>query len=152
MIFEDKLSEIQKDMISLALELAEDKIDTAYIYGSYENNSLSFNSFFAKDNKVYTINKLDRLGIENLTTDRMFQYLDIGISDLERLITLFQEDKKQAPTQLKLVYDNVNKKAKAQYSYDLFYSNSDTLTSYDIFMEWYKEIKEEVEGHNDFWR
>ena len=150
MIFEDKLSEIQKDMISLALELAEDKIDTAYIYGSYENNSLSFNSFCAKDNKVYTINKLDQLGIENLTTDRMFQYLEIGISDLERLITLFQEDKKQAPTQLKLVYDNVNKKAKAQYSYDLFYSNSDTLTSYDIFMEWYKEIKEEVEGHNDF--
>ena len=150
MIFEDKLSEIQKDMISLALELAEGKIDTVYIYGSYENNSLSFNSFFAQDNKVYTINKLDQLGIENLTKDRMFQYLDIGISDLERLITLFQEDKKQAPTQLKLVYDNVNKKAKAQYSYDLFYSNSDTLTSYDIFMEWYKEIKEEVEGHNDF--
>ncbi|RSI72560.1 hypothetical protein D8859_08830 [Streptococcus oralis] len=150
MIFEDKLSEIQKDMISLALELAEDKIDTVYIYGSYENNSLFFNSFFAQDNKVYTINKLDQLGIENLTTDRMFQYLDIGITDFKRFITLFQENKKQAPTQLKLVYDNVNKKAKAQYSYDLFYSNSDTLTSYDIFMEWYKEIKEEVEGHNDF--
>ena len=148
MIFEDKLSEIQKDMISLALELAEDKIDTAYIYGSYENNSLSFNSFFAKDNKVYTINKLDRLGIENLTTDRMFQYLDIGISDLERFITLFQEDKKQAPTQLKLVYDNVNKKAKAQYSYDLFYSNSDTLTADDIFEQWYNEVKEEIEGHH----
>lgn len=143
MIFEDKLSEIQKDMISLALELAEDKIDTAYIYGSYENNSLSFNSFFAKDNKVYTINKLDQLGIENLTTDRMFQYLEIGISDLERLITLFQEDKKQAPTQLKLVYDNVNKKANAKYSYEIFYSNSDSLTPEDIFMEWYKEIKNE---------
>ena len=150
MIFEDKLSEIQTDMISLALELAEDKIDTAYIYGSYENNSLSFNSFFAQDNKVYTINKLDQLGIENLTTDRMFQYLEIGISDLERFITLFQENKKQAPTQLKLVYDNVNKKANAKYSYEIFYSNSDSLTPEDIFMEWYKEIKEEVEGHNDF--
>lgn len=149
MIFEDKLSEIQKDMISLALELAEDKIDTAYIYGSYENNSLSFNSFFAKDNKVYTINKLDQLGIENLTTDRMFQYLEIGISDLERLITLFQEDKKQAPTQLKLVYDNVNKKANAKYSYEIFYSNSDSLTPEDIFMEWYNEVKEEVEGNHD---
>ena len=148
--FEDKLSEIQKDMISLALELAEGKIDTAYIYGSCENHSLSFNSFFAKDKKLYTINKLDELGIENLTTDRMFQYLDIGISDLERFITLFQEDKKQAPTQLKLVYDNVNKKAKAKYSYEIFYSNSDSLTPEDIFMEWYKEIKEEVEGHNDF--
>lgn len=149
MIFEDKLSEIQKDMISLALELAEDKIDTAYIYGSYENNSLSFNSFFAKDNKVYTINKLDQLGIENLTKDRMFQYLDIGISDLERFITLFQEDKKQAPTQLKLVYDNVNKKANAKYSYEIFYSNSDSLTPEDIFMEWYNEVKEEVEGNHD---
>lgn len=92
--FEDKLSEIQKDMISLALELAEEKIDTAYIYGSYENHSLSFDSFFAMDKKVYTINKLDELGIEDLTTDRMFQYLDIGITDFERLITLFQEDKK----------------------------------------------------------
>lgn len=149
MIFEDKLSEIQTDMISLALELAEDKIDTAYIYGSYENNSLSFNSFFAQDNKVYTINKLDQLGIENLTKDRMFQYLEIGISDLERVITLFQEDKKQAPTQLKLVYDNVNKKANAKYSYEIFYSNSDSLTPEDIFMEWYNEVKEEVEGHHD---
>ncbi|WP_342986301.1 hypothetical protein [Streptococcus parasanguinis] len=147
--FEDKLSEIQKDMISLALELAEEKIDTAYIYGSYENHSLSFNSFFAKDKKVYTINKLDELGIENLTTDRMFQYLDIGITDFKRLITLFQEDKKQAPTQLKLVYDNVNKKAKAQYSYDLFHSNSDTLTPYDIFMEWYNEVKKEIEENHD---
>ncbi|EHI75779.1 hypothetical protein HMPREF9184_01807 [Streptococcus sp. oral taxon 058 str. F0407] len=149
MIFEDKLSEIQTDMISLALELAEDKIDTAYIYGSYENNSLSFNSFFAQDNKVYTINKLDQLGIENLTKDRMFQYLEIGISDLERFITLFQENKKQAPTQLKLVYDNVNKKANAKYSYEIFYSNSDSLTPEDIFMEWYNEVKEEVEGHHD---
>ena len=136
--FEDKLSEIQTDMISLALELAEGKIDTAYIYGSCENHSLSFNSFFAKDKKVYTI-----------TTDRMFQYLDIGISDLERFITLFQEDKKQAPTQLKLVYDNVNKKAEAQYSYDLFHSNSDTLTPDDIFMEWYNEVKKEIEGNHD---
>lgn len=150
MTFEDKLSEIQKNTISLALELAECKIDTVYIYGSYENNSLFFNSFFAKDNKVYTINKLDRLGIENLTTDRMFQYLDIGITDFKRFITLFQDDKKQAPTQLKLVYDNVNEKAKAQYSYDLFYSNSDTLTADDVFEQWYKEIKEEVEEHNDF--
>ena len=149
MIFEDKLSEIQTDMISLALELAEDKIDTAYIYGSYENNSLSFNSFFAQDNKVYTINKLDQLGIENLTKDRMFQYLEIGISDLERFITLFQEYKKQAPTQLKLVYDNVNKKANAKYSYEIFYSNSDSLTPEDIFMEWYNEVKEEVEGNHD---
>lgn len=146
---EDKLSEIQTDMISLALELAEGKIDIAYIYGSYENNSLSFNSFFAKDNKVYAINKLDQLGIENLTKDRMFQYLEIGISDLERIITLFQEDKKQAPTQLKLVYDNVNKKANAKYSYEIFYSNSDSLTPEDIFMEWYNEVKEEVEGHHD---
>lgn len=149
MTFEEKLSEIQTDMISLALELAEDKIDTAFIYGSYENNSLSFNSFFAQDNKVYTINKLDQLGIKNLTKDRMFQYLEIGISDLERFITLFQEDKKQVPTQLKLVYDNVNKKANAKYSYEIFYSNSDSLTPEDIFMEWYNEVKEEVEGHHD---
>ena len=49
----------------------------------------------------------------------------------------------------KFVYDNVNKKAEAQYSYDLFHSNSDTLTDYDIFMEWYNEVKKEIEGNHD---
>ena len=46
--FEDKLSEIQKDMISLALELAEGKIDTAYIYGSCENHPYLLTAFLLR--------------------------------------------------------------------------------------------------------
>lgn len=47
------------------------------------------------------------------------------------------------PTQIKLIYDNVYNKVHADYSYDLFYSNSDTLTSFDIFNQWYEEVKAE---------
>ena len=53
------------------------------------------------------------------------------------------------PTQIKLIYDNIQNKVSGKYSYDLFYSNSDTLTADDIFEQWYKETKEEVKGHND---
>ena len=50
------------------------------------------------------------------------------------------------PSQIKLIYDNVKKSVDGKYSYDLFYSNSDTLTADDIFEQWYNEVKEEVES------
>ena len=51
------------------------------------------------------------------------------------------------PSQIKLIYDNKQNKVKGKYSYDLFYSNSDTLTADDIFEQWYNEVKEEIEGN-----
>ena len=52
------------------------------------------------------------------------------------------------PSQIKLIYDNVQNKVKGKYSYDLFYSNSDTLTADDIFEQWYNEMKEEIEENH----
>ncbi|HEM6083442.1 TPA: hypothetical protein U2B91_001088 [Streptococcus suis] len=146
MIFEDKISEIQKDMLSLALEISEGKVDKLYIYGSHENNTFSFNAFFEKSNVIYSINQLPQIGIQNITSDKMFNFLKIGTDDLKNLISIYKEESRDVPTQIKLVYDNIGKRANANYSYDQFFSNSDTLTPEDIFMKWYEEVKAEVEG------
>lgn len=146
MIFEDKVSEIQKDMLKLAFELSEGKVDKLYVYGSHENNTFSFNAFFEKNNIIYSINKLPQIGVQNMTSDRMFNFLEIGIENLKKLISLYKEENRDAPTQIKLVYDNRSKSAKAKFSYDQFYSNSETLTPEAIFLQWYEEIKAKVEG------
>ena len=46
MKFEDKISEIQKRMISLALEFSGEGVTAVYIYGARERNVLSFDAFF----------------------------------------------------------------------------------------------------------
>ncbi|MBO4531828.1 MAG: hypothetical protein J5767_14450 [Paludibacteraceae bacterium] len=47
-IFEDYLSEIQKDMLSVCLEYANHKVDKVFVYASNENNVISSDCFFEK--------------------------------------------------------------------------------------------------------
>lgn len=151
MIFEDKFSKKQKDMIFLALEYfsrVNVKTEYIYIYASYET-MCSFDVFC----KVSTgkIEKLHEMSVANLSEEQLdsliFSVLKIGNQDLQEIHRICIEHNRPMPTQIKIIYDNVNKKVHADYSYDLFYSNSDTLTSYDIFNQWYEEVKKEVEGN-----
>ena len=45
------------------------------------------------------------------------------------------------PTQIKLVYDIVENKLNADYSYDLIFSNDISRTAYDVLEEWYQSEK-----------
>ena len=139
--FEDEFSAKQTDMIQLALEYAdrvEQKVDTVYIYGSNEKNSYSFNIFYISENKIFTMRTLPRRDFDDLNK-LIFHVLKIGTEKYNQPM----------PTQIKLIYDNKQNKVKGKYSYDLFYSNSDTLTSGNIFEQWYNEVKKEIEGNHD---
>lgn len=154
MIFEDEFSAKQTDMIQLALEYAdrvEQKIDTVYIYGSFET-MYSFDVFYKDDrNNIVMLHELSQKGMSESEIDNLiFSVLKLGNQDLQDIHKICRKYNRPMPTQIKLIYDNIQNKVSGKYSYDLFYSNSDTLTADDIFEQWYKEIKEEVEGHNDF--
>lgn len=45
------------------------------------------------------------------------------------------------PTEFKLIYDVKSSKLKAEYKYDLVYTNDDVKTADDISDEWFEEIK-----------
>jgi hypothetical protein len=154
MTFEDEFSAKQTDMIQLALEYAdrvEQKIDTVYIYGSFET-MYSFDVFYKDDrNNIVMLHELSQKGMSESEIDNLiFSVLKLGNQDLQDIHKICRKYNRPMPTQIKLIYDNIQNKVSGKYSYDLFYSNSDTLTADDIFEQWYKEIKEEVEGHNDF--
>ena len=154
MTFEDEFSAKQTDMIQLALEYAdrvEQKIDTVYIYGSFET-MYSFDVFYKDDrNNIVMLHELSQKGMSESEIDNLiFSVLKLGNQDLQDIHKICRKYNRPMPTQIKLIYDNIQNKVSGKYSYDLFYSNSDTLTADDIFEQWYKEIKEEMEGHNDF--
>ena len=151
MTFEDEFSAKQTDMIHLALEYVErvgQKVDTVYIYGSNEKNSYSFNIFYISENKIFTMRSLPGNNFDELN-NLIFHVLKIGTDDLKELKKICEKYNQPMPTQIKLIYDHKQNKVKGKYSYDLFYSNSDTLTADDIFEQWYNEVKREIEGNHD---
>ena len=72
-VFEDALMDVQSELISLCLEVVENRdIDKVYAYCSIEKKSMMFNAFFEANGKIQT---LDQLGIaDGLTT----QFLRLG--------------------------------------------------------------------------
>lgn len=149
MTFEDKFTEKQKDMITLSLEYAErlrSYVEKIYLYASHENSLYSFNIFYSINGEVMTMPQLATLNGVKANNDLIFDVLKIGTEDLKEVEKICKKYSRPMPTQIKLIYDNVNKKVHADYSYDLFYLNSDTLTSFDIFYQWYEEVKAEFEN------
>lgn len=149
MTFEDKFTEKQKDMITLSLEYAErlrSYVEKIYLYASHENSLYSFNIFYSINGEVMTMPQLATLNGVKANNDLIFDVLKIGTEDLKEVEKICKKYSRSMPTQIKLIYDNVNNKVHADYSYDLFYLNSDTLTSFDIFYQWYEEVKAEFEN------
>lgn len=144
-MFEERISELQKKMLALGLEYSTNSASKIYIYGSHENNLFDFDAFFEVEGEILKKHKVPLGLTQSQMIERQRMFVDIGLSDFIEFCEIFSSYDKPVPTQLKLTYDLVGRKAGAEYSYDLFYSNSDTLTSDDIFLQWYEEVKEKVE-------
>lgn len=79
------------------------------------------------------------------TKEIQWQFLNLGMEDYSELCSVFAENHQEIPTQLKLIYDNVNQKASANYSYEKIFSHRDDLTPGNIFEQWFKEEKQKTE-------
>lgn len=110
--YEYDFMEAQKSIISLCLELTDQKVDQIYAYGSIEEKSLSFNAFFTKDGNIITINKLP------IDTNLMWNFLDLGAEDLRKLRVVCENHKKVVPTEIKLVYNLSTGGLDAAYKYE----------------------------------
>jgi len=72
---------------------------------------------------------------------RCAMVLDIINENVEKIKELCEEYERDIPTELKLIYDATSGKLKAEYKYDLVYTNDDVKTADDIAGEWFEEIK-----------
>lgn len=144
-VFEDYFSELQADMVSICMEYVEKRAERIYIYCSFEDNVIS-SGFYRINGKVVKKNKLnDAIKSGEKTYDvsvaRQKGAVKIINEDIKKLNRICQEYQRDMPTQIKLVYDIVENKLNADYSYDLIFSNDKSRTAYDVLEEWYQSEK-----------
>ncbi|WLR42880.1 DUF600 family protein [Bacillus carboniphilus] len=144
--FEDRFSKLQADMISICMEYIEERADKIYVYASCEESIISSKFFYLINNKYVKPHKVnDVLANEderyNVSSERQFMVLDILNEDIEKIKELCLDYEKDMPTEMKLIYDVKSGKYKAEYKYDLVYTNHETKTARQIADEWFEEVK-----------
>lgn len=146
-VFEDYFSELQADMVSICLEYVEDRAEKIYIYCSCEERVLSSDFFYCIEGNIKERHKLnDDMNknnnyIYNTSPERQDAVLDILIEDIKKMMSLCNEYKKEMPTEIKLIYDVEKNSLKAEYKYDVVYSNDPVKTADDIAMEWFEALR-----------
>lgn len=145
--FEERFSELQADMISICLEYVEDRADKIYVYASCENGVISSSYFYLINNKYVECHKvneaLDKGEVEyDVSPERMLMVLRILSEHIQKVKELCEEYGRDMPTEMKLIYDVRNGNFKADYKYDLIYTDDEIKTADHIADEWFEEVKE----------
>ena len=146
MIFEDQLMEIQSDMISLSLEYLENKAEIVYIYVVLEDGLVSFDVFYKIGGFISEKSDVNEYLSEKIndSDDIQFSLLEYGIEDAEKIEVLFEENSKEVPTEIRLVYDVKNNSLKSNYRYDAMYEKNEDLSVSDVFEAWIQEEKSKL--------
>lgn len=145
-VFEDQLMDIQSDMISLSLEYVENKAETVYIYVVLEDGLVSFDVFYKIGGFISEKSDVNKYLSEKIndSDDIQFSLLEYGIEDAEKIEVLFEENSKEVPTEIRLVYDVKNNSLKSNYRYDAMYEKNEDLSVSDVFEAWIQEEKSKL--------
>jgi hypothetical protein len=147
--FEDTFSELQADMVSICLEYVENRADNIFIHCSWEQGVSACNVFYCINGSVVRRSKINdvqtneqRHNFRYDTSDiRQQKLLTIVNDDLEKIESLCHQNKRPMPTEIKIKYDVTTNSMKANYCYDLLYTNNPDKRVSDIFNDWFEEIK-----------
>ena len=145
-VFEDQLMDIQSDVISLSLEYVENKAETVYIYVVLEDGLVSFDVFYKIGGFISEKSDVNEYLSEKIndSDDIQFSLLEYGIEDAEKIEVLFEENSKEVPTEIRLVYDVKNNSLKSNYIYDAMYEKNEDLSVSDVFEAWIQEEKSKL--------
>ena len=141
--FEEKFMDLQSELISLCLELVEQKAEKVYAYGSIEKKSKAFNVFYEIDERIvhkHELNKYQTKYVYGTTSQMRMQLMKIGVENLAKIEHLCRENDMPIPTELKMVYDVATGKYNADYKYTEVCTAKTGIDTSVIFMDWYKEM------------
>ena len=145
-VFEDYFSEIQKDMLSVCLEYANNKVDKVFVYASNENNVISSDFFFEINHKI--LKKSGLKDIDPASYDTSFQRqiacLKALTKDIKEIASLCKDHNRPIPTEIRLFYDTQTRKANANYQYDSVVAKTKNGISEDVVNEWIEEERNKL--------
>ncbi|MED4402846.1 DUF600 domain-containing protein [Metabacillus fastidiosus] len=137
-------------MVSICLEYVFERANKIYIYCSHEEGFISNDFFYDINGKIVERHKLNDALINeesnvnfsyDTSVDRQKAVVRIINENIKEMIKLCKEYERDMPTEMKLIYDVKSGSFKAEYQYDLVYTNDDIKTADHIAEEWFEEIK-----------
>lgn len=141
-VFEDKFSAIQTDMVQICLEYVEKMADKIYIYGSFEENTISCDFFYKIEGKIFERHELNQIGeIYDTSIQRQKACMRILNDDIKKMIALCNQYDRQMPTEIRLIYDVKRNSVSADYQYEPVYSQYSDITADDISQKWLEQEK-----------
>lgn len=145
-VFEDYLSEIQKEMLSVCLEYAGHRVDRVFVYASYENNVISSDFFFEVNHKIWEKNRLKEIdsAIYDSSVKKQFACLDELEKDIEGIISLCKEYDRPVPTEIRLFYNVQTQKAGATYQYNPVVAKTKNKVAEDVVNGWIDEERSKL--------
>ena len=75
------------------------------------------------------------------------EFLKVGTADLNKIIRLCEENEMKIPTEIKMYYDVKVGKYSADYKYEEICSEKTGISSGEVFMDWYTEIKNNFQSN-----
>ncbi|KYD26462.1 DUF600 domain-containing protein [Geobacillus sp. FSL W8-0032] len=148
-VFEDYLSELQADMVTICLEYVNNKADMIFIYASNEFGQFSSDVFYKINGCIVEKHKLNSVvqkgngqskHIYDVSKERQIAMLNICNENLRKIKDLCQKYNREMPTEMKLIYDVHKNKLEVQYSYEIKYTNDPVKTAGHVFDEWFEEM------------
>ncbi|MHC6202165.1 hypothetical protein ACYULU_03115 [Breznakiellaceae bacterium SP9] len=143
-VFEDYFSELQADMVSICLEYVAKRADVIYIYCSYEGRTITCQHFYNINGHIAENHKLNDFALDDYSYDvslkRITSVAKILTEDMQKITDLCKEYGREAPTEIKLLYDVRKNSLSAACRYDQIYSNDSVKTAHDVIAEWFDEI------------
>lgn len=109
--FEDAFTDVQADYVSLCLKLTGDKTDKIYIFIYQGRDMRTFNVFFRSGDNILFADDL----AESHVVDSLY---DIGIKDIDKLISVCAQYEHKCPNEIKLTYDVRSSQFDAEYVYE----------------------------------
>ena len=134
-VFEDEFMELQSGLISLCMEVVDGKVDKIFAYGSKEKKTIMFNAFFEVGGEIKTLNQL------GVSRELAFEFLGLGIEDLEKMGEIGAKYNRPVPTELKLYYDVRTGQFRSEYKYHEVCSADTGISSEEVFNEWLAEMR-----------
>ncbi|WP_307346096.1 immunity protein YezG family protein [Metabacillus malikii] len=134
-------------MVSICLEYASDQADKIYIYCSIEEGLISNDFFYNIGGRIVERHKLN----DALENDTGFSY-DVSVSrqkavvkiineNIKEMIELCKKYDREMPTEIKIIYDVIENKLKADYKYELVHTDDPSKTASSISKYWFEDIK-----------
>ena len=142
--FDVKLNEYLKSMIEVSFEYIgwnKEEVDSIHILCSTEE-SIYFHFFYSIGGNILERHKVNNyLKVKcNDSEEHQIAADNIGISDLEQIISLFKAENREIPFSIKITYLPATNKMESIFDYESKLLGSDLMEE-DLLQQWIKSLK-----------